>query len=103
MFVFDALPFAKNPLVIETRRADDFSPVKNAEGLDSPQTSAEDQLRQFARWANANGANVPVDDSGLPAVRFEVSPLFGYDEASFADSWNKREPKPQITDGLYLE
>jgi UDP-N-acetylglucosamine/UDP-N-acetylgalactosamine diphosphorylase len=103
MFVFDALPFAKKPLVIETRRADDFSPVKNAEGLDSPQTCAEDQLRQFARWANAHGANVPVDDSGLPAVHFEVSPLFGYDEASFADSWNRLQPKPQITDGLYLE
>jgi UDP-N-acetylglucosamine/UDP-N-acetylgalactosamine diphosphorylase len=103
MFVFDALPFAKNPLVIETRRADDFSPVKNAEGLDSPQTCAQDQLRQFARWANANGANVPVDDTGLPSVRFEVSPLFGYDEASFADAWNQRQPRPQIEEGLYLE
>src|SRR5690606_6714748 len=29
-FVFDALPFAKNPVVIESDRADDFSPVKNA-------------------------------------------------------------------------
>jgi UDP-N-acetylglucosamine/UDP-N-acetylgalactosamine diphosphorylase len=62
MFVFDALPFAKNPLVIETRRQDDFSPVKNAEGLDSPQTCRDDQLRQFARWTNANGANVSVDE-----------------------------------------
>ncbi|HEX3731231.1 MAG TPA: UDPGP type 1 family protein, partial [Opitutaceae bacterium] len=50
MFVFDAIPFARNPLVIETRRRDDFSPVKNAEGLDSPRTCREDQLRQFARW-----------------------------------------------------
>ncbi len=54
MFVFDALPFARNPVVIETRRADDFSPVKNAEGLDSPQTCRDDQLRQFARWLRAN-------------------------------------------------
>jgi UDP-N-acetylglucosamine/UDP-N-acetylgalactosamine diphosphorylase len=103
MFVFDALPFAQNPLVIETRRADDFSPVKNAEGVDSPQSSRDDQLRQFARWANANGANVPVDESGLPSVNFEVSPLFGYDEASFADAWNSRDPKPEISEGLYLE
>ncbi|MDV7394983.1 UTP--glucose-1-phosphate uridylyltransferase, partial [Arthrospira platensis SPKY1] len=36
MFVFDALPLAKNPVIIETDRADDFSPIKNAEGTDSP-------------------------------------------------------------------
>jgi UDP-N-acetylglucosamine/UDP-N-acetylgalactosamine diphosphorylase len=103
MFVFDALPFAQNPLVIETRRADDFSPVKNAEGLDSPQTCRDDQLRQFARWTNAHGASVTVDETGLPSVTFEVSPLFGYDDASFAESWQQREPKPQIVEGTYLE
>jgi UDP-N-acetylglucosamine/UDP-N-acetylgalactosamine diphosphorylase len=103
MFVFDALPFAKNPVVIETRRADDFSPVKNAEGVDSPKTCRDDQLRQFARWLKANGANLNTDASGLPGVRLEVSPLFGYDEDSFADSWNKLSPKPEVRDGLYLE
>ena len=69
MFVFDALPFAQNPVVIETRRADDFSPVKNAEGVDSPQTCRDDQLRQFARWLKANGAAVETDATGLPAAR----------------------------------
>lgn len=103
MFVFDALPFAQNPLVIETRREDDFSPVKNAEGLDSPQTCRDDQLKQWARWARAQGADVPLDDQGLPSIAFEVSPLFGYDEESFAEAWNKREPKPQIEEGTVLE
>jgi UDP-N-acetylglucosamine/UDP-N-acetylgalactosamine diphosphorylase len=103
MFVFDALPLARNPLVIETRREDDFSPVKNAEGRDSPQTCREDQLKQFARWANAQGANVPVDADGLPEVVFEVSPLFGYDEESFAESWSRRQPPPEIKQGTYLE
>ena len=103
MFVFDALPFAKNPVVIETDRADDFSPVKNAEGLDSPKTCAEDQLRQFVRWTNANGAAVPADATGLPPFAFEVSPLFGYDEDSFAASWSARSPKPAISAGTVLE
>jgi UDP-N-acetylglucosamine/UDP-N-acetylgalactosamine diphosphorylase len=103
MFVFDALPFANNPLVIETRRADDFSPVKNAEGVDSPATCRADQLRQFARWVNAQGAGVPVDETGLPGPTFEVSPLFGYDEASFTDSWKARQPKPTIGEGTVLE
>jgi UDP-N-acetylglucosamine/UDP-N-acetylgalactosamine diphosphorylase len=103
MFVFDALPFAKDPLVIETRRADDFSPVKNAEGIDSPKTCREDQLRQYGRWLKANGAEITLSDSGLPPLSLEVSPLFGYDEDSFADAWRKLTKKPAITEGLYLE
>jgi UDP-N-acetylglucosamine/UDP-N-acetylgalactosamine diphosphorylase len=103
MFVFDALPFAKNPVIIETLRADDFSPVKNAEGVDSPQTCRDDQLRQFARWLKANGATVNTDKTGKPDVTLEVSPLFGYDEDSFADAWCKLATKPAIKHGLYLE
>ncbi len=102
MFVFDALPFAKNPVVIATPRADDFSPVKNAEGVDSPKTSREDQLRQFARWLKAHGAELATDASGLPTATIEIGPLFGYDEDSFAASWTRLTEKPQITEGLYL-
>ena len=102
MFVFDALPFAKNPVVIETRRADDFSPVKNAAGVDSPESCRHDQLRQFARWLLANGAAIEADATGLPRIALEVSPGFGYDEDSFAEAWKKLSPKPAIVDGLYL-
>lgn len=103
MFVFDALPSAKNPLIIEARRKDEFSPVKNAEGLDSPQTCKEDQLRQFTRWVKAEGGTIAADETDLPAVTFEVSPLFGYDEASFHDSWANSNPEPQISEGTYLK
>jgi UDP-N-acetylglucosamine/UDP-N-acetylgalactosamine diphosphorylase len=103
LFVFDALPFARHPVVIETQRENDFSPVKNAEGLDSPKTCREDQLRQFARWLAASGANVQTDATGLPGLTIEVSPLFGYDEDSFAESWRRRSPAPEVRDGLYLE
>ncbi|MBI5422632.1 MAG: UDPGP type 1 family protein [Opitutae bacterium] len=101
MFVFDALPFAQNPIVIETNRADDFSPVKNAEGVDSPKTSSEDQQRQFARWLNAAGASVATDATGLPVQKLEISPLFGYDPDTVKTSWQKRPA--QVTDNLYLE
>jgi UDP-N-acetylglucosamine/UDP-N-acetylgalactosamine diphosphorylase len=37
----------------------------------------------------------------LPAI--EVSPSFGYDEDSFADSWRQRHPKPVVAAGLYLD
>ena len=49
-FVFDAIPLAKNAIVYETERAEEFSPVKNAEGNDSPATSRRDQIRRAARW-----------------------------------------------------
>lgn len=102
MFVFDALPFAANPVIIETERADDFSPVKNATGVDSAETSANDQLRQFARWAKAAGVELETDASGLPAVTFEVSPLFGDTAGRFKASWIALEHKPGLTDGLVL-
>ena len=103
MFVFDALPFARNATVIETLRADDFSPVKNAEGLDSPATCRDDQLRQFARWLAGVGAEVATDPSGKPEIALEVSPLFGYDQRSFAESWARLQPRPAISNGLILE
>ena len=103
LFVFDALPFAQNPVVIETSREDEFSPVKNAEGTDSPQTCRDDQVRQFTRWAKAAGAAIETDDTGLPSFSFEVAPLFATDEASFAQSWAQLEPKPQIGEGTVLQ
>jgi UDP-N-acetylglucosamine/UDP-N-acetylgalactosamine diphosphorylase len=103
MFVFDAIPSARNSIVIETARADDFSPVKNAEGLDSPKTCTDDQLRQFARWLKGAGATVATDDTGRPKVTVEVSPLFGYDAETFTERWRALTPKPVLTDGLYLE
>jgi len=103
LFVFDALPFAKNPVVIETARADDFSPVKNADGVDSPQTCRDDQCRQFARWLKQQGVAISMNETGLPATKLEVSPLFGYDEETFAESWQKLTLKPAISTDLYLE
>ncbi|NNE91919.1 MAG: UDPGP type 1 family protein [Verrucomicrobiales bacterium] len=103
MFVFDALPFAENPVIIETAREDDFSPVKNAEGSDSLQTSADDQLRQFARCVNAAGVDLDTDETGLPGIQFEISPLFADTEERFVTAWESQEETPEITDGTVIE
>lgn len=103
MFVFDALPFAQNPVIIETPRADDFSPVKNAQGVDSPQTSKEDQIRQWVRWMRAAGVSIETDETGLPPFQIEVSPLFADSAEAFTESWNALAAPPPITDGLFLE
>jgi len=102
MFVFDALPFARNPVIIETAREDDFSPVKNATGVDSPQTCRNDQLLQYARWAIAAGIAIKTDETGLPPFAFEVSPLFGDTRARFRKSWDALPHKPVLTEGIVL-
>lgn len=102
MFVFDALRFARNPLIVESERAVEFSPVKNAEGPDSPQTCRDDQLRLFARWAKAAGLAVETDETGRPGLAFEVSPLFADSETRFVQAWQSLPHKPVLTDGLVL-
>lgn len=102
MFVFDALPLAKNPVIIEAAREDDFSPVKNAEGLDSPQTCQEDQLRMFARWLKAAGETIETDATGLPQIRFEISPRFAVDQADFIVQWSALASKPAIEEGVVI-
>lgn len=103
MFVFDALPFAQNPVIIETLREDDFSPVKNAEGKDSPETCRDDQLRQWSRWAKAAGIELQTDETGLPDIPFEVSPLFADTEEAFVAKWKALTEKPEFEAGIYLE
>ncbi|MBL9154787.1 MAG: UDPGP type 1 family protein [Verrucomicrobiales bacterium] len=102
MFVFDALPFAKNPVIIETAREDDFSPVKNASGNDSPQTSRDDQLRQYARWAKAAGIDLATDGTGLPTVAFEVTPRFADTTERFVAAWRALADPPAIGEGTIL-
>ena len=74
-FVFDAIPLAKNAIVYTTERAEEFSPVKNAEGVDSPATCRRDQIRRAARWLKSAGVEVPATD-GEPDATLEISPLY---------------------------
>ena len=68
--------FAERSLVVETIRREEFSPLKNREGDDSPQTVERDQLLMFAGWFEEAGIPVERMDDGLPVYRLEVSPRF---------------------------
>jgi len=100
-FVFDAIPLANNPMVYETDRAEEFSPVKNAEGADSPATSRRDQVRRAARWLAAAGIQVPMNGED-PAVTIEISPLYAVTEKQLRE---KRPNLGTITPGqaIYIE
>lgn len=78
-FVFDAIPLADNPLVLYTPRQEEFSPVKNAEGTDSPATARRDLLRRAAGWLEACGCRIPRDAEGLPDLPLEISRSFALD------------------------
>jgi UDP-N-acetylglucosamine/UDP-N-acetylgalactosamine diphosphorylase len=76
-FIFDALPQAERWLVVETPRAEEFAPIKNATGADSPETSRAAQLALFADWLRRAG----IDAHGHPV---EVSPLYALDAEELA-------------------
>jgi UDP-N-acetylglucosamine/UDP-N-acetylgalactosamine diphosphorylase len=71
-FIFDALPLAERWLAVETARDEEFAPLKNATGPDSPETVRAAQIRLHARWLERAG----VPTQGHPV---EVTPLFALD------------------------
>ncbi|MDP9173064.1 MAG: UDPGP type 1 family protein [Planctomycetota bacterium] len=74
-FVFDAIPLARNAMVYTTDRSEEFSAVKNAEGVDSPETCRRDQVRRAARWLREAGVEVPVLNNE-PDAKIEISALY---------------------------
>ncbi|HEX3355876.1 MAG TPA: UDPGP type 1 family protein [Tepidisphaeraceae bacterium] len=93
-FVFDAIPLAKNAIVYTTDRAEEFSPVKNAEGTDSPATCRRDQIRRAARWLAKAGVVVPTQDEEPDAI-IEISPMFATSGPQLRSRpLTKREIKP---------
>lgn len=87
-FVFDAIPLARNAIVYTTDRAEEFSPVKNAEGVDSPATSRRDQVRRNAKWLREAGVEVPQGADGEPETLIEISPLFAANQQQLAKKAN---------------
>jgi len=75
-FVFDALPLAERTVILETERPEEFSPVKNATGDDSPTTCLHDQVRRAAAWLEKAGIKVPRDAEGLVSAAIEICPLY---------------------------
>jgi len=73
-FVFDALARSLASVVLEVERSQEFSPVKNQSGEDSPQSCRADLCRLFERWVRAAGLPLPPPDA-LGIHPIEVDPL----------------------------
>jgi len=98
-FVFDALGLAERSVTLEVRRSEEFSPVKNATGEDSPATARADLCRLHASWVEAAGLPLPAPGAdGLRPV--EVDPLLADDLESFLARM-PREPRGSARGHLY--
>jgi len=73
-FIFDALPVCKKDMVYETVREEEFAPVKNSEGKDSPQSAKELISGLSRKWLIDSGINIPEKVKTI-----EISPLFSVD------------------------
>jgi UDP-N-acetylglucosamine/UDP-N-acetylgalactosamine diphosphorylase len=99
-FVFDALGDAKKSVCVEVERSKEFSPLKNKEGENSPQTIRRDFLKVYSEWLENAGHTVPKNAKGEPALPIEISPLAslqGEDLANRSINWK------QTGDGIYIE
>ena len=77
-FIFDILPNAKTAAFLAFDQKDEFSPVKNAEGGDSPATCREDMQAKWRKWLAAAGVDVK------PGVPVEIDPVYALDAEELA-------------------
>src|SRR5207302_11229908 len=84
MFIFDVLPLADHWTVVETSRREEFVPLKNATGPDSPETVRQALSDLAAEWLGEAGVDVPRRADGSAAVPLEICPLFGLDAEELA-------------------
>ncbi len=72
-FIFDILPNAKRAAFLAFEQKDEFSPVKNAEGGDSPATCKADLTAKWTKWLAEAGVTVK---KGVP---IEIDPAYALD------------------------
>jgi UDP-N-acetylglucosamine/UDP-N-acetylgalactosamine diphosphorylase len=97
-FIFDALPLAERSAIVETDRAVEFEPLKNATGGSSPESVRAAMTELFAGWLEECGARVERDAAGHVPFPIEISPLRAMSAAELADSGDV----PAVVDGALL-
>ena len=76
MFIFDALKDAAEVVVMEVRREDEFSPIKNKSGDDSSSTAFRDLQNLYHRWLTEAGVEIQnCQTDGSRPIKLEISPV----------------------------
>jgi len=84
-FIFDAFPHARSVMVMETRREQDFSPIKNKSGPDSPERARQDLCNIYGLWLERCGYTVNRDEAEDVIERIEISSLYAMDDKELCD------------------
>jgi len=101
-FVFDALPLASKSIILQTRRSEEFSPVKNAVGIDSSESAAKMMIARAAGWLESAGVTVPGKPDGSPDCIIEIAPAFALEKDDIKTKLD-RIPKISPGDKICLE
>ena len=91
-FIFDALPLAKKSIILEILRSEEFSPVKNASGADSPEVTHRMLIERAATWLQTAGVKVPRKPDGSPDATIEIAPSFALGPEDVAAKLDKVPP-----------
>jgi len=100
-FVFDALPLASKSIILQTRRSEEFAPVKNATGTDSIETARQMMAARAAGWLESAGQTVPRKADGSIDAVIEIAPSFVLEKADVEAKLNQI-PEIKPGDKLYL-
>jgi UDP-N-acetylglucosamine/UDP-N-acetylgalactosamine diphosphorylase len=99
LFIFDVLPLAERWTAVETSRREEFAPLKNATGADSPERVQQAISDLAGDWLTQAGVTVPRRPDGSVAVPLEISPLYALDAAELKE---KVEPRLRIEGPTYF-
>ncbi len=88
-FIFDVLKYVKKGVVMEVVREEEFSPVKNMEGENSPVTAKQDMVNLFGRWLRNAGISIPINSQNNVIGLIEISPHFALDEEELKNKIGK--------------
>ncbi len=100
-FVFDALPLASKSIILQTIRAEEFAPVKNAAGIDSIETAKKMMVTRAAAWLESAGVAIPRKEDGSVDCLIEIAPGLALEKDDVKAKLS-RIPEIRPKDKLYL-
>jgi len=103
-FIFDTLPLAEKILLYEALREDEFAPVKNNSGDDSPETCRAALINRDCKRLSAAGVKIPFLKREQSRLSVELSPRSFLDEEDVVNKFTLGEkPVIQPNKDIYIQ